>query len=64
MVLCHYPLLEWDCINNGVIHINGHCHGTLENTSAPFRYDVGVESISKIFMHLGEIEEVFGVNVG
>lgn len=44
MVLCHYPLLEWDGINDGVIHLHGHCHGTFANPASLFRYDVGLDS--------------------
>jgi len=56
MVLCHYPLLEWDGINEGVIHLHGHCHGTLVNSESPFRHDVGIDSTSKILISLEEIE--------
>ena len=55
IVLCHYPLLEWNGINNGVIHLHGHCHGNLQNSKSPFRYDIGIDAIGKILIPLSSI---------
>lgn len=61
MVLCHYPLLEWDGINDGVIHLHGHSHGALVNCLSPFRYDVGIDSISNLFIPFSELAKVITV---
>jgi len=59
MILCHYPLLEWDGIREGVLHLHGHCHGTLQNSLSPFRYDVGIDATKKV---LTPLEEIVGQN--
>ena len=43
LVLCHYPIYEWNGWHKGAIHLHGHCHG---NQGASFKdraYDVGTD---------------------
>lgn len=41
VVLCHYPLLEWNGAFRGALHLFGHVHGRIPPTSQ--RCDVGVD---------------------
>ena len=43
LVLCHFPLEEWELMDSGSLHLHGHCHGSLE--TSPFRMeDVGLDA--------------------
>lgn len=44
--MSHYPLIEWDKMRYGSIHLHGHCHGTMDITDKhnSKRMDVGVDS--------------------
>ncbi len=41
MVLCHYPLLEWEGYHAGDIHFHGHTHD--RRPSSRLRWDCGVD---------------------
>lgn len=41
IVLCHYPLTEWEGFYRGYYHLHGHCHGTVKGVGK--RIDVGVD---------------------
>ena len=49
IVLCHYPLVEWDGFFRGVKHFYGHIHNNTENAtyqimkSIPNAYNVGAD---------------------
>ena len=41
LVLCHYPMAQWDRSHHGSWHLYGHCRGSFENGGLSF--DVGVD---------------------
>lgn len=43
VVLCHYPLAEWNRFFRGAIHLHGHCHGRLPTPHGMYRLDAGVD---------------------
>ena len=47
IILCHFPLDEWENMDRGSIHLHGHCHGT-KNDSFMNTYckrkDVGIDN--------------------
>ncbi len=43
IVLCHYPLTEWDSSFHGSIHLHGHCHHNLPQDPDRLRQDIGVD---------------------
>lgn len=43
IVLCHYPMLEWNQSHRGSWQLHGHSHGKLEPNPRR-QYDVGVDS--------------------
>lgn len=54
--MCHYPILSWDAMLRGGIHLYGHCHGMIEDkfdSIFPSRrsMDVGIDNIHRL---LGE----------
>jgi calcineurin-like phosphoesterase family protein len=44
IILCHYPLREWDKAWRGAWHLHGHVHGRLDDDAYGFSLDVGVDS--------------------
>ena len=51
IVLCHYPLVEWNGYYNGTLHFYGHVHNNLHNETTSYAanmknaYNVGVDII-------------------
>jgi len=72
--LCHYPMLSWDALHYGGVHLYGHSHGTYEaqlDALFPGRraMDVGVDNIHKLFgrwgpVSLPEVLSYLGVTSG
>jgi calcineurin-like phosphoesterase family protein len=58
VVLCHYPLAEWDGYYRGHIHLHGHCHGKVKPIKG--RLDVGVDCWEYRPVLLEEVLERFG----
>lgn len=52
IVLCHYPLVEWDGYYRGFYHFYGHVHNTFNNATTQYAmnmdraYNVGVDIIN------------------
>lgn len=44
ILLCHYPMREWDKAWRGAWHLFGHVHGRLDNEPYSKSMDVGVDS--------------------
>jgi calcineurin-like phosphoesterase family protein len=44
IVLCHYPMREWNGCYRGAWHLHGHVHGRLNHTPLGHSTDVGVDS--------------------
>jgi len=44
VVLCHYPIYEWNGFYQGVVHFHGHTHGTIGPNFRDNAFDVGVDS--------------------
>jgi calcineurin-like phosphoesterase family protein len=44
LVLCHYPMREWNWAYGGAWHLHGHVHGRLNHDPVGHSMDVGVDS--------------------
>lgn len=44
LILCHYPMREWDRCYLGSWHLHGHVHGRLNHDPLGHSMDVGVDS--------------------
>lgn len=43
VVLCHYPIEDWDCKHHGAMHVHGHIHGRDIISHIPNRFNAGVD---------------------
>ncbi|MEL6180880.1 MAG: hypothetical protein AAFS10_18110 [Myxococcota bacterium] len=55
LILCHYPLAQWDRRHHGSWHLHGHSHGTHLNGGRSF--DVGVDCTDFRPLNLAEVHE-------
>lgn len=45
LILCHFPILSWEDMHKGSIHLYGHCHGSLKFADKLGKsLDVGVDN--------------------
>lgn len=56
IVLCHYPIAQWDRRHYGSWHLYGHSHGTFDNGGLSM--DVGVDANDFYPVSLEEVAEV------
>lgn len=57
IVLCHYPMREWNGCYRGAWHLHGHVHGRLDHDPLGHSMDVGVDSHDFRPLALEEIAE-------
>lgn len=43
LVLCHYPIGEWDRKHYGAWHLHGHSHGRYAHKANDLAFDIGVD---------------------
>lgn len=53
IILCHYPILSWNGMHHGSMHLHGHCHNNIPSSSQ--RLDVGVDAWAYYPVSLPEI---------
>jgi len=58
IVLCHYPLSEWDRKHYGAWHLHGHSHGNLRPIG--LMLDVGVDQHNFVPVSLDQVTELMG----
>lgn len=59
IILCHYPIREWNDARRGAWHLFGHVHGGLNDDPLGFSLDVGVDSHDFRPWSVDEIRELF-----
>lgn len=57
IVLCHFPIAQWDRMRHGAWHLHGHTHGRYDGDGACL--DVGVDSHDYAPVSLGSLGRVF-----
>ena len=64
VVLCHYPMVEWDGFFRGAIHLYGHIHNNISNNTygivknIPNCYNIGADVLGFTPRTLKEIIEI------
>lgn len=43
VVLCHYPIFEWNGYYHGTVHFHGHTHGSIGDNFKSNAFDVGTD---------------------
>ena len=61
IIMCHFPIAEWENAHNGSIHLFGHLHGNTKNIKHLLQYkcmDVGIDARNGNLMLPFHIDEV------
>ena len=61
IIMCHFPIAEWENAHNGSIHLFGHLHGNTTNIKHLLQYkcmDVGIDSRKDNLMLPYSLQEV------
>lgn len=58
-VLCHYPIVQWNRMQYGSIHLYGHMHGALALDGKAM--DVGIDTRKKCDMLPYHIDEIWAI---
>ncbi len=64
IVMSHYPMMDWQGLVNGSIHLHGHIHSTaayneMNRSAGLLRYDVGVDANGYAPVSLDEVLAFF-----
>lgn len=58
IVLCHYPMAEWDRKHHSAWHLHGHSHGQHKYSDGEYAIDVGVDVWGFTPLSLGGVLEI------
>lgn len=50
VVMCHFPLLEWENMQKGALHFHGHTHGSRDMLHNFRILDVGMDATNKLLL--------------
>lgn len=59
IIMCHYPMLEWQGFHRGALHLFGHVHGSRQGE--PGSLDVGVDACGYRPLTLDQIRRRMGM---
>jgi calcineurin-like phosphoesterase family protein len=57
MILCHFPIEDWEDCFTGAWHLFGHCHGNLKEETYR-RMDVGLDSNELKVLSFEQVKEI------
>lgn len=63
IVMCHYPLEEWNRSYYGAWHLHGHRHGSVADNPNIYRLDMSINLWDYLPVKLNSIKEVFNKNI-
>lgn len=64
LVLCHYPMVDWEGLGHGSIHLHGHIHAPRaynewNRANRTLRFDAGVDANGYAPVSLGQVRAFF-----
>lgn len=64
LMLCHYPMVDWEGLGHGSIHLHGHIHAPAaynewNRANRVLRFDVGVDANGYLPVSLGQVRAFF-----